>query len=260
MNGITQAFWQIITLFGPLIACVGLLQALELRIQKRMSRYFGWQSNLWTGWIGAPVHEYSHAIVAWIFGHQVDRIVPFQPEAKTGRLGYVIIRYNAKSTWQTMGHFFVCYAPLAGGTLAIFFVTLLFYPSSIQTQFQVEPAELFKTSLTQASQQLTSILTPENVGSIRFWAYSYLVLAIGCHLAPSSQDYQKSARGHRRMFWVGLIVFTLFLLTGGLPNALLSPVATGFLMLQANFIFAVFLCSLAGLTIYIITELMTWLS
>lgn len=260
MNGITEAVWQLLVLFGPLILCVVALQIIENQTQKRMTRHFGWKSNLWTGWIGAPIHEYSHAVVAWLFGHQVKKIVPFEPEENTGRLGYVVIGYNPKSTWQTIGHFFVCYAPLAGGTLALFLLTFLFYPSAIHANFKVEPSELFGTSLDQAMNQLGSIVTLENMATFRFWIFSYLVLAIGCHLAPSSVDYRGSARGHRRMALVGLIVIPLYILIGGMPIFMLATVAPLFLILQANFIFAVFLCLVVLTIVYVITELITWLS
>lgn len=260
MNGISSGVWQLLVLFGPLICAVVLLQIIEHHTQKRMTRHFGWRSNLWTGWIGAPVHEYSHALVAWLFGHRVEKIVPFQPEEKTGRLGYVIINYDPKSRWQTMGHFFVCYAPLAGGTLALFLLTFLFYPAAIHAEFRVAPEELFSTSLTQATDQLGMIVTLQNFASLNFWIFSYLVLCVACHMAPSSVDYKGSARGHRQFALIALIVLPIFVLLGGFPTFILSAVAPLFLILQANFIFAVLLCAVLLLIVYIITELMTWLS
>ncbi len=261
MNGITNATWQLLVLFGPLLLCVVLLQLIESKTQKRMTSHFGWKSNLWTGWIGAPVHEYSHAIVAWMFGIHVEKIVPFQPEKSTGRLGYVMIRADdQKSTWKTIGHFFVCYAPLAGGTLALFLLTLILYPSAIHADFKVLPEELFRSSLTQATNQLGEIVTLQNMASPRFWIFSYLVLAIGCHLAPSSVDYKHSARSHRKMILVGLITIPLFIFVGGLPNFVLAAIAPIFVILQANFIFAVLLCLFVLTIVYVITELITWLS
>ena len=172
MTNIYSGFAQLTVLFGPLILCVLVLQFIERQTQVRMNRHFGWRSNLWTGWIGAPVHEYSHAAVAWLFGHNIIQVVPFKPEKKSGRLGYVVINYNPKSLWQTVGHFFVCYAPLAGGTLAFFLLTLVFYPSALNHQFEVEPETLFNSSLTQAVHQLGSIVTLENMAHPKFWIYS----------------------------------------------------------------------------------------
>ncbi|MEE2641171.1 MAG: hypothetical protein VX768_11140 [Planctomycetota bacterium] len=261
MNGILNAIWQLVILFGPLVLSVVLLQLIESKTQKRMTRHFGWKSNLWTGWLGTPIHEYSHALVAWLFGHQVVKVVPFQPDQKTGRLGYVVIRNNPNSTWQQIGQFFVCYAPLAGGTLALFFLTLVLYPSALNAElFDVEPVTLFNSSLSQAVNRLLTILNLENLATLKFWIYSYLVLAIGCHLAPSSVDYRESVRGHKSMLLAGLVILPIFLLIGGLPNPLLGAVAPLFLILQANFIFAVFLCTFAWILVYIVTELITWMS
>ena len=256
----TNAIWQLVILFGPLIACVMALQFAEKMTQQRMTRHFGWRSNLWTGWLGAPVHEYSHALMAKLFGLRVEKIVPFQPEKKTGRLGYVVISYDSKSTWQSVGYFFVCYAPLLGGTMALLLLTLAFYPSALQAEFAVAPEELFSSSLTQATNQVGAILTWGNLATVKFWIFSYLVLAVSCHLAPSSADYRASVKGHSKMALVALIVIPIFVLVGGLPEFLLSAVAPAFLFLQANFIFAVMLCTVVFVIVYVITELITWLS
>ena len=255
-----DAAWQLVILFAPIILSVFALQLIENQTQKRMTRFFGWKSNLWTGWIGAPVHEYSHAVVAKLFGLKVNKIVPFQPDPKTGRLGYAEIAYDKTSTWQSVGQFFVCYAPLLGGTLALLLVTFLFYPTALHTEFQVEPEQLFASSLTQATNQMSSIATLENFATIQFWIFSYLVLAISCHLAPSSVDYKASLRGHKSVMLVGGIGLLIFLLLGGLPDFVFSAIAPLFLILQANFIFAVLLCALVLGIVYIITELITWLS
>lgn len=260
MNGITIAIWQLVTLLGPIIFCIFALQLIESQTQKRMTKHFGWRSNLFTGWIGAPVHEYSHAAVAHLFGLKVQKIVPFRPDPSTGRLGYVEISYDRTSTWQSIGQFFVCYAPLAGGTLALYLLTFLFYPDALEGKFEVSPDKLFGSSLDQATNQVGAIVTIENLASIRFWIFSYLVLSVGCHLAPSSVDYRASARGHGKMLVVGGIALAVFLLIGGLPDFLYSASAPVFLVLQASFLFAVLLCAVMLMIVYVVTELITWLS
>lgn len=260
MNGITDAVWQLVILFGPLIVCITALHFTDSLTQKRMTRHFGWRSNLWTGWLGAPVHEYSHAWMARLFGLRVEKVVPFQPDRATGRLGYVVIAHDPHSTWQSIGYFFVCHAPLLGGTLALLLLTLLFYPGALQVNLDVTPEQLFNSSLTQAFDQLREIVNTENFATFKFWIFSYLVLAVGCHLAPSPEDYRNSMRGHGKIMIVALIVLPVFILLGGLPDFLLMAIAPAFLILQANFIFAVMLCTMVFLIVYVITELMTWLS
>lgn len=260
MWDLDKAFWQLVVLFAPLFLCVIALYWIQRLTQKRMSRFFGWRSNLWTGWIGAPVHEYSHAIVAWAFGHRVLKVVPFQPDQATGRLGYVEISYDRKSRWQSLGHALVCYAPLFGGTIMLLTLSAAFYGPTLSTAREVDASTLMSGSFRAALNQMGQIVTLENFATVKFWIFSYLVLSVGCHLSPSSVDVKSSFRS---LPLVGLIlgIFVLiFFALGGFPESLFQSIASLFLVLQAQFLFTTLLCSMAGLIVYIITELITWLS
>lgn len=260
MNSTADAVYQLVDLFGPILVCIVGLQFIEDRLQRRLTRYFGWKSNLITGWIGAPIHEYSHAIMAKLFGMEVREIVPFRPEPKTGRLGYVSIQHDPQSTWHALGQFFVCYAPLAGGTAAILVLTLLFYPQAVRAEFNVEPQTLVHTSLSQALDRIGMIMTLDHFASLRFWIFSYLILCIGSHLAPSSVDFSSSTRGHKIVGLILVAALVVFLAVGGLPAVVLSTIAPGFLILQANLLFSLLLCLSLYLIVYIITEMIKWLS
>lgn len=257
---ISKAGLQIAALLGPLIFGVVAIHLIERFTQRRMTKYFGWKSNLWTGWLGAPIHEYSHAVIARAFGHQVRKIVPFQPEQQSGRLGYVELSYNPKSWWQTTGHFFVCYAPLLGGTISLFLLTLIFYPEAITAADQVSADGAVQNPLNQALRQIGQIVTPENFATARFWLFSYFVLCIGCHMAPSSVDYVSSKRAHFQVLPFFLVLLTIFLLLGGLPQSLYQLITPAFMILQANLIFATLLCLMVMSILYIITEMVKWLS
>ncbi len=257
---ISKAGLQLATLLGPLVICIVALHFIERFTQRRMTQYFGWRSNLWTGWIGAPIHEYSHAVVAWIFGHRVHKIVPFKPEKESGRLGYVQISFDPKSWWQTTGHFFVCYAPLLGGTLFLFLLTVIFYPEAFTASDQLSANGFTENPLNQAMQQIGQIVTLENLATIRFWLFSYLVLCIGCHMAPSSVDYTSSKRAHWQMLLFALIALATFMLLGGLSPWLFQLITPAFMILQANLIFATLLCLMVMTILYIITEMIKWLS
>ncbi len=54
----------------------------------------------------------------------------FQPDRHSGGLGYVVHGYNPKNVYQVMANFFIWTAPLVGGTLAMFALLWLFYPSA----------------------------------------------------------------------------------------------------------------------------------
>ena len=53
---------------GPFIAFAVVIHFLERMIQKRLAERFGWSSVMWTGWLGTPIHELSHAAMCKIFG------------------------------------------------------------------------------------------------------------------------------------------------------------------------------------------------
>ena len=257
---VSKAGLQLAALLGPLIFCVVAIHLIEQFTQRRMTKYFGWKSNLWTGWLGAPVHEYSHAVVARIFGHRVQKIVPFQPDKESGRLGYVQLAYDPKNWWQTTGHFFVCYAPLLGGTISLLLLTLIFYPQAFNAWDQVSANGEAQNQLKPALQQIGQIVTLENLATIRFWLFSYLVLCIGCHMAPSSVDYVSSKRAHWQVLPFALIGLAIFMLLGGLPSSLYQMITPTFMILQANLIFATLLCLMVMTILYIITEMVKWLS
>jgi hypothetical protein len=91
-----------------------LLIATLYQIQRLWCWAFGSKAIYFTGWIGTPVHELSHVVGCVIFGHEIEKVSLFKPEAETGVLGYVEHRYNSKSLLHNVGCFWIGIAPLFG--------------------------------------------------------------------------------------------------------------------------------------------------
>src|SRR5438445_154926 len=118
----------------PLVLGV-LLHVTERGTQTWLERAIGWKGVVWwTGWLGTPVHELSHAAVSLCFGHRIDELKLFEPHPEDGVLGYVKYSYPTSPAWRhglgTVGSFFSGVAPLFGGSLVLLVALRLLAPGS----------------------------------------------------------------------------------------------------------------------------------
>jgi len=196
---------QIIYLFGIFFVFGFLLSRIQAAILKNYSSSIGWRGILWTAWLGTPVHEYSHAILAVLFRHKINDIVLFSPDANTGELGHVVHSYDKKSVYQSVGNFFIGSAPLIIGPLLLIVLLYILVPGgrelfssvpNIQNSLSVMAGDI--------KNFLLSLFSPENLKSWQFWIFLYVSFCIASHLAPSKADLKGVWRG-----WL-LIVLCLF--------------------------------------------------
>ena len=96
----------------------------EQIIQRRLSTRFGWNSVLWTGWLGTPIHESSHLLMCPVFRHRIDEVAFFEPDRKSGRLGYVRHSFHQGNWFEEMGNLFIGIAPLMGGSLVLLILNI----------------------------------------------------------------------------------------------------------------------------------------
>ncbi|MEM6731651.1 MAG: hypothetical protein AAF658_08850, partial [Myxococcota bacterium] len=95
------------------------LHQLERRVSRYLSHRLGWNSVLFTGWLGVPLHELSHLFAARLFGHRIVAYELFDPDPVTGTLGYVRHAYSRRNAFQLLGSFAIGVAPALAGTLAL---------------------------------------------------------------------------------------------------------------------------------------------
>lgn len=194
--------WQLGVFLGPiLLACV-LLHFLEKALNRRMDRLIGRSRIYLNGWIGTPVHELSHALMCWVFGHKVIELKLFSPD-KDGRLGYVRHAFRRDSLYQRIGNFFIGVAPLFGGA-AVLLLLLLFVhpePGSIETASfaKLMGSEAWADKLgglvSSATTLVGNVFHPRHYDQWRFWLFAYLALGVGSYLAPSGVDLQGGREG-----------------------------------------------------------------
>jgi uncharacterized membrane protein len=205
LGGVKATVFQMVFVLGPLFLFAVILHLLERTISRRLTRKLGWWSMLWTGWIGTPIHELSHAVFCIIFRHPIKEIALFKPDKKTGCLGYVHHTYNRRNPYHVIGNFFIGAAPLFGGAAALFLVLLLFYGDAAKAILSdaslregIRTGNLLDMTASYFSFSLGVFRTlwqAVDPASWRFYLFLYLVVCIGSHLAPSPQDMEGMGRG-----------------------------------------------------------------
>lgn len=151
-----------------------------------------------TGWIGAPVHEFSHLVVLLLFRIKVVAFKPFSPDLKNGHLGYVISEPNPRNPFHWLGYSLSGIAPVIGGISSILLLGLHLLPGLDQAI-----TELLATSIDDQSISAHGYLSiaaattydgirflfdSSNLGRWQFYVFLYLATCVFCHFAPSRQD------------------------------------------------------------------------
>ncbi len=101
-----------------------------------LNRVFYWLLNqnqavcYATGFIGTPIHELSHAIMCFPFGHKINELKLFQIDPESGVLGYVNHSYNRRNIWAIIGNYFIGVAPIIGGSAVLFLIMKLLVPTT----------------------------------------------------------------------------------------------------------------------------------
>ncbi len=232
VGGAEQTAIQLVCLLGPFFLVGLLLHGLERLVQRHLSRHFGWGSILWTGWLGTPVHETSHALLCLVFGHRIEEMALFKPDRESGRMGYVRHSWNPGNPYAVVGNFFIGVAPLAGGALVLYLFLWIFFPDAARGALDAAGMaeaiargaflEAGRSLFGMVTGVLGGIFTPAAFGHWKLWVFLYLVLCVGSHLAPSLQDYRGARRGALVLLLLLLAGNLVFLVLGGKEGVLMA--------------------------------------
>ena len=260
VDTLTNVMLLLAVVLGPLLVFALAIHQIERLMQRRLAERFGWKSVLWTGWLCTPIHELSHAMMCRLFGHRVDEVVLFEPDIESGRLGYVRHSFRRHHWFEEIGNVFIGLAPLLGGSIVLGLLLWLFYPDSISgaietAKGQTEPVNMMGRAWDIVQLMGQEVVTPANLGTVKFWTFLYLVLCVGSHMAPSASDYRGAGRGAVMLGVPLLVGVTLFAMFYSDAPAVASAIVDIFSPLFAVLILTVLLCSLALLFVFLLTSL-----
>ena len=257
MNLAIETIKLLAILLAPFAVFAFVIHFLEQLIQRRLAERFGWNSVLWTGWLGTPIHELSHALMCRVFHHRIDEIALFEPDRQSGRLGFVRHSFKTGNWYQELGNFFIGIAPLMGGSVVLVVLLWLFFPDSISAAFAASKEAEIRGPIDQLTAIIAAIaeniFAAKNWASGRFWLFVYFVLCVGGHMAPSPSDYEGASRG---VIFVGggLIVLAVGLAAVGIGSQDMIEGMIGLLgPLFAILAITVVLCAIASVFVWVIT-------
>lgn len=243
---------------APFVGFALIIHWIERVTQKRLAERFGWKSVLWTGWLGTPIHELSHAAMCWVFKHEIDDIALFEPDRDSGRLGYVRHSFQTGNWFQELGNLFIGIAPLLGGSIALGGLVWLFFPDSAHAAIEASGSSegsLLDQTIAMFVAMCRGVFAVENFGTLRFWAFIYLVTCVGSHMAPSPSDYQGASRGvyifGAMLLGAVLVLVLLGVDASQLGDMMLATMGPLFSVLGL----AIVLCCVASILVHLVTML-----
>lgn len=174
-------------------SCVA-LSALS-RATSSLSQQFMWPKLplIAFGWIGVPVHELSHALACWVFGHRVRRMKWFDPAGRGGAHGAVEHEFNPSNPYHRAGQLFIGLAPALIGPLVVVALFAFLVAASPEATLQTL---LAPTSWVDGARLgLNAVLEPAVWSSTRFWLFAYLAACVCSQIELSSADLGQARSG-----------------------------------------------------------------
>lgn len=214
-----------------------------------------------------------------VFRHRVDEVAFFEPDRKSGRLGYVRHSFHQGNWFEEMGNLFIGVAPLLGGSLVLLTLLFLFYPDAANAAWMAtsvsetpvtmpssdqantasdlasSPSGVWAQLWLRSQAMVTQLMSLADWGGARWWIFLYLVLCVGSHMAPSKSDYQGSLKGAliSAAIFISLIALVSFLQVDTRSFAEIV-VAVGAPLISILAL-AVALCGISTLLIVVLTGL-----
>ncbi len=205
MDIFTEFLSQIAFSVG-IIVLFGLLIALCRTFACRIAGQAGTKMLLFTGIIGTPIHELSHALFCIVFGHRITEIKLYDPDGENGTLGYVSHSYNPQNVYHQIGNFFIGIAPSLGGSGAIILLMYLLTPTVFAdvysdlsylsgSTFNVFDGSTYGILRETVTGVIGSIFDPKNAGNALWWLFIVLSLTIASHMELSFADVKGGFKG-----------------------------------------------------------------
>lgn len=271
LNVLTATGIQLFILFGPLLLLAFMMNYVA-RLNENLSyKVFGRTVYLYTfGWLGTSVHELGHALFALLFGHTINDMVLFSPNAEGGSLGHVNHSYNKKNIYQSIGNFFIGIGPILLGSMTLFIITYVLYQYNIlQNTFTVSLTSFLsfdavKYCFVDAYQAIMSYFNVVFLGgNANWWRITILLFflySVGSSITLSPADVKSASRGFLYFvivllvfniitLWIGNFMQTAFISVSSWMSVLYFLIL---LSIVVNMLFIVVLAVLAGIKSFLV--------
>jgi hypothetical protein len=186
-------------------------------IQRRIGQRIGRWIYL-PGVIGVPVHEISHAVIALLMGHKINKVSLFNPQ-QDGTLGYVEHSFKANAT-APYRNLLIAIAPFFGGGLAFYWLTKWLMPSVAITIYD-------GFSYAQSSMDVIRIAGAVVIDAyqaqwdIEFWMWVIAGCSILLFCIPSTADF---AGTQKALVITGVIIITAGLISPKVGSAVIGGI------------------------------------
>lgn len=260
MELLVRTFIETFYLTGTIILIGFLLGMLRNYSIKNLQRSFGRKALMITGFIGVPVHELSHAIIAILFGHKVFKIKLLQMPDENGTMGYVRHSYNELSIYQQIGNFFIGIAPIFGGITSIVFLMHFTLPNAYNNFINILISNFHFTTLNKViiegilnsyGGMIRIIFSLKNFQNPSFYIFLFVAISISSHISLSYADIKGASIG---LIFIFMFIFLVNII--GLSKYILALniikyniLLTSFLILSVILSITTFLVSLVLLVI-----------
>ena len=171
-----------------------------------------------TGYIGTPVHELSHALMCLLFGHTVTKMKLVNSDKRSRTLGYVEHTYYKTNLYHQIGNYFIGVAPILAGGAAVLLFVWLFLPQMLSEMTGAVRSLAGLESVPAVISDVWKLLFDKvNFANIRYWLALVFSVAVVIHMEISRSDFQSGLRG--------LLVLAVMLLVTDLILGFLFPSA-----------------------------------
>mgnify|MGYP000182762801 CR=1 FL=1 len=197
----SEVFAVLVGAFGQWVGCGAFLFVI-LKIQRRylleLNRLGGRPLMLFSAAIFVPIHELSHAFMALICGHKIDKVVFFQI-TQTNTLGYVAHSYK-KTALSPFANMLIGFAPLVGGGFFCYWATVYLMPSMLGVNYRPQNEEWVTFIDIANSAEMVLKLMKAQYSHGEFWLWAFLMVNMAIFSVPSGADFKGASTG---------VVFTL---------------------------------------------------
>ena len=168
------------------------------------------------GYIGVPIHEFCHLIVAVLFGTKISKVVLYDSHwtEDDETIGSVTYLTNPESLVHHLGHFFIGIAPMIGGCAIIYGLIRIFLPEAYNSFTYLEFKNL--NFLTMISEMLSCInnnlkvIFESESGILRKLLFFIFAFSISINMDISPADIKLAKEGII-MVEIFILIVSIFL-------------------------------------------------